>query len=148
MTRDWKQFPELRNSEMQQYYWESPHKQITQDFTAKVVKVHDGDTITLEWYERDFEFPCRFLGTDAPELDEDGGHESQKWLESQILNQEVRIIINPKQRVDKWGRILGKILFGGVEMNDESIRTFHATTFEGRNPGELPDLEKTLKDTL
>ena len=37
MVHDFKAFPELTNSQMDLYYWDSPHKQITDDFDAVVV---------------------------------------------------------------------------------------------------------------
>ncbi len=77
---DFKRFPELTNSQMQIYYFESPHKQITEPFMAKVVKVTDGDTIRVTWAERDFNFPIRMAEIAAPELDERGGLDSQKFL--------------------------------------------------------------------
>jgi len=73
MAHDFKRFPELTNRQMNLYYFESPHKQITQDFVAKVVKVTDGDTIRVKWEDRDFDFPIRFIDIAAPELDEIGG---------------------------------------------------------------------------
>ena len=76
---DFKTFPELTNSQMQIYYFQSPHKQIIEPFMAKVVKVTDGDTIRVLWDERDFTFPVRFAELAAPELDERGGPESQSW---------------------------------------------------------------------
>lgn len=144
MAHDFKKFPELTNNQMNIYYFESPHKQITEDFRAEVVKVHDGDTITVKWKERDFNFPIRFIDTAAPELNEKGGKESQQWLENKILGKDVDILINPKDRVGKWGRILGKVFSGGVEINEESIRAGMAIPFEQRKEGLLPDFEKEL----
>ena len=145
MARDWVAWPELRNRELEFYYFQSPHKQITADFRAKVVKVHDADTITVDWYERDFIFPVRLLGTNAPELSEDGGHEAQKWLEGLLLNEEVEILINPRQRVGKWGRILGTIIHKGININEESIREGWATTFEARREGKIPRLDEVFR---
>ena len=120
MGHDFKRFPELTNNQMQFYYFESPHKQIDEDFLAKVIKVTDGDTILVRWQERDFDFPVRLANIQAPELKE-GGITSKKWLESKINNQEVEILINPYNRVGKWGRILGEVLFRGVNLNEESL---------------------------
>ena len=136
MTHDFKRFPELTNSQMPHYYFESPHKQITENFMAKVVKVTDGDTIRVTMEDRDFNFPIRFLNTDAPELAEKemGARESQRWLEKLILGQEVEILIDPQQRVEKWGRLLGEILFQGMNINKLSILEGHAVRFEDREP--------------
>ena len=49
MAHDFKNFPELTNRQMQVYYFESPHKQVTEDFRGRVIKVTDGDTIRVEW---------------------------------------------------------------------------------------------------
>ena len=128
---DFKRFPELTNSQMQIHYFESPHKQITEEFIAKVVKVTDGDTIRVEWSERDFDFPIRIADIAAAELDEPGGKESQSWLEKRILGEEVTIIPT-KTRVEKWGRLLANIIFFGQDMSRESINTGHAASWEGR----------------
>jgi hypothetical protein len=49
--------PELTNQQLAEYGWDSPHEQIERDFEAVVVKVHDGDTVTLRVGFRDFDFP-------------------------------------------------------------------------------------------
>ena len=127
MAHDFKQFPELTNSQMQIYYFESPHRQITEPFMAKVVKVTDGDTIRVTWEERDFNFPIRFAELAAPELDEAGGIESQSWLESMILDEEVEIIPT-KMRVEKWGRLLANVIFLGLDVSRQSIENGHAVS--------------------
>jgi len=118
---------------------QSPHKQITENFSATVVKVHDGDTITVEWRERDFRFPIRFANVAAPELSEEGGHEAQEWLESRLLNTEVDIIIDPNNRVEKWGRILGNVLQNGIDVGEEEIWTGLVKSWAQRNEGKLID---------
>lgn len=144
MPHDFKRFPELANSQMEVYYFESPHKQIVNNFTARVVKVHDGDTITLRVDFRDFDFPLRFLGTNAPEMNEKGGEESRDWLSNKILNEEVEIMINRKNRVGKFGRLLGAVMHRGLNVNEESKMMGFSTTFEARNEGKLPNLNKEL----
>ena len=141
MAHDFKRFPELTNNQLSIYYWESPHRQITEDFVAEVVKVHDGDTITVRWDERDFDFPIRFANLAAPEMNQPGGKESQKWLESQILGEEVEINIT-KSRVEKWGRLLGDIIFRGMSMSNMSIATGHGIRWDER---KKPDFIKQLE---
>ena len=48
MAHDFKTFPELTNNKMEIYYFESPHRQILEDFEGEVVKVTDGDTIHVK----------------------------------------------------------------------------------------------------
>ena len=137
MAHDFVNFPELANSQMLFYYSESPHRQITEDFHAKVVKVHDGDTITLRWSERDFDFPLRLLDIDAPELNE-GGEDAQQWLENKILDKEVDIKIDRRQRVGKWGRLLGKVISGGFDMGETMLNLGIVGRF-GENTGEIKE---------
>ena len=145
MAHDFIKFPELANSQMDLYYFESPHKQITEDFRATVVKVHDGDTITLSVDFRDFEFPLRFIDTNAPELNERGGEDSRDWLRNKIEGLEVDILIDANKRVGKFGRLLGRVFAGGMDINDESIRAGKATTFEARREDQLPDINAELE---
>ena len=144
MAHDFQRFPELDNAQMELYYFESPHKQITEDFTAKVTKVIDGDTIRVSWDERDFEFPVRMIGTNAPEMSEEGGKVSQSWLEGLILNEEVNILIDRNQRVGKWGRILGNVMHNGLSINEISILEGKATPFDQRDEGKIPTIIETL----
>ena len=135
MAHDFKNFPELTNNQMQFYYFESPHKQLTEDFKAKVIKVTDGDTIRVEMEERNFTFPIRFANIAAPELDEDGGKESQSWLEDQILGEEVDIKLT-KTRVEKWGRLLAEIELFGINMGQRSMDFGFSVPWESRGGSE------------
>ncbi len=136
MAHDFKLFPELTNSQMQIYYFESPHKQMTEDFLAKVVRVKDGDTIQVSIPERDFDFPIRLSRIASPELDEKGGIEAQRWLEKEILNEEVYIVLS-KQRVGKWGRLLGEVEHLGRNMNDISLDLAYSIKFEDIESGQF-----------
>ena len=134
---DFKRFPELTNSQMDFYYFESPHKQIFEDFKGTVVKVSDGDTIRIQTNFRDFDFPVRFFDNAAPELDEDGGPEAQAWLEGLILGEEVDVLVNPDLRVEKWGRLLGRIVFRGIDVGEESIFLGHSVPWRLRKDGVI-----------
>ena len=138
MPHDFQKFPELTNAQLDIYYHESPHKQITDDFTAKVVKVHDGDTITVSWSERDFPFQIRFANLAAPELSEEGGKKAQSWLENILLGQEVEVILS-KQRVEKWGRILGTIIHQGQDVAQQEIWMGLAKSWDNRKDGMIID---------
>jgi|TARA_Y100000296_G_C5176382_1_gene260359 endonuclease YncB( thermonuclease family) len=141
MVHDFVKFPELTNSQMDLYYFESPHRQIVEDFECEVVKVHDGDTITVRWRERDFDFPVRFLHIDAPELKDPGGKASQSWLEQQILNKTVTVKVNKNNRVGKWGRILGEVQHGGMVLNEMSLMRGFSKPFGQSHEGAIPEFK-------
>ena len=125
---DFKRYPELTNSQMQFYYFVSPHRQISEGFVGRVEKVTDGDTIRVSWSERDFVFPVRFANINAPEMSE-GGKESKSWLENQIAGKEVYIKVNPRNRVGKFGRIIGEVFSDGMNINYASLREGHSVPF-------------------
>ena len=126
---DFKAFPELTNSQMDIYYFDSPHVQMVEPFNAKVVRVKDGDTIQVTTDERDFDFPIRLARIAAPEIDEVGGRQSQRWLESELLGEDVDIELT-RQRVGKWGRLLGEIEHLGRNLNDISLDLGYSIKFE------------------
>jgi endonuclease YncB( thermonuclease family) len=150
MAHDFVNFPELTKSQMEFYYFESPHKQIFEDFTAEVVKVHDGDTVTLRCNFRDFDFPLRFINIAAPEMrvnksPNGPGEAAQSWLENKILGEEVQIHINPNNRVEKWGRLLGYVIFRGMDIGEEEVNSGFAVPWANRLDNVLPDFEKMIK---
>lgn len=140
---DYKNYPELTNTELQEMGLTSPHPQIVDDFSATVVKVHDGDTVTLRAEFRDFDFPLRLLDIDAPELSE-GGEESRDWLKGQIEGEDVEIQINPMQRVGKYGRLLGHILYGGIDIGQQEIYLGLAYPFGTIAESQVPPLSKVF----
>ena len=140
---DFKKYPELTNRELSEMPFESPHKQITEDFRAVVVKVHDGDTITLQTDFRDFDFPLRFANIDSPEMNA-GGEIARDWLKEQILGEEVEIKINFQNRVGKYGRLLGIVQSLGMDMGAAQLRLGLAVPFGMKLQGEIPQIDKTF----
>ncbi len=139
---DFVNFPELSNSQMAIYYFESPHKQILEDFRATVISVKDGDTIGLRVGFRDFDFPLRLLDIDSKEMSE-GGQEAKDWLSDMILNQEVDIKINKKRRVGKFGRLLGRVFWAGMDVGKMELDLGLATKFASKEGlKSLPILHK------
>jgi len=135
---------ELSNPAIRDYLFTSPHVQITGDFQAKVVKVHDGDTITLHTSFRDFDFPLRIANIDALELN-NGGGPTQVWLEERLLGKTVDVLINPKNRVGKYGRLIGEVFVGGMNVGDEMLRRYMVAPF-GEIRHRIEPLSKILQE--
>ena len=55
----------------------------------KVIKVSDGDTITVMSLQQYNKFKVRLYGIDAPESDQSFGTQSKQFLSDQILNREI-----------------------------------------------------------
>jgi len=49
-----------------------------------------------------------------------GGRESKEWLRKELEGEEVEILINEKNRVGKFGRLIGTIIIGGININQMS----------------------------
>ena len=140
---DFVKFPELRKAQLEEFGFTSPHPQITEDFRATVVRVHDGDTVTLSTDFRDFLFPLRLLDIDAPEMNE-GGEKARDWLRGRILDKIVQIKINRKNRVDKYGRLLGKVMYLGMDMGELELMFQLATPFKSRREHQIPNIKKII----
>jgi endonuclease YncB( thermonuclease family) len=124
-------------------YVPSDHLQITGDFVATVVNVHDGDTVRLMTSFRDFDFPLRLANVDADELGH-GGESARDWLKSRIEGREVLVVVNPKNRVGKYGRLIGEIFFNGFNINDEMMRRGIVAPFGKKNEGSIEPFRKIL----
>jgi endonuclease YncB( thermonuclease family) len=135
MAHDFDRFPELTNNQMNLYYFDSPHQQIAEDFDAKVAKVHDGDTITLEVGFRDFTFPLRMSNLLAPELNEKGGVRSRDRLRALLLGKTIEVIVNKDNRVGKYGRLLGEVRESGFDIGEQMIQEGFAVALDEEQPG-------------
>ena len=116
---DFKKQPELTNNQLTLFGASSPFKQHLEDFSGEVVAVHDGDTIKVQWLERDFPTKIRFANVAAAEIGE-GGEESRNWLRSRILGKVVDIKLDRKKRTGKYGRLLGRVFHNGIDVGLES----------------------------
>jgi endonuclease YncB( thermonuclease family) len=88
------------------------------DFTGKVVKISDGDTITvLDHYK--VQHRVRLTGIDAPERKQAFGSRSRQSLGKLVFSKTVTVKTNKR---DRYGRVLGKVLINGIDINKEQIR--------------------------
>jgi len=141
---DYSRFPELTNQQISEFGITSPHKQIVADFEGEVIRVHDGDTITMRTNFRDFDFPVRLLDIDAPELNE-GGEAAGNWLRSRILDKKVTIRVDKNERVGKYGRLLGKVISGGLDLGLLMLSLGLVRAFGTPLPGEFPNPNRVFE---
>lgn len=105
------------------------------DLQGKVVTVIDGNTLQI-LCKNDETHTVKLIGIDSPELSQEYGEESKKYLEKIVLGKKVTITIKGK---DWRGNPLAIVLVNGkkdprIELLEEGL----AWTAE-KNP--LPDLE-------
>src|SRR5262247_3666109 len=88
------------------------------ELTGRVVGVTDGDTLTLLTSQRR-QLTIRLVEIDAPEGGQPWGDQSTQTLSRMVASRDVRIIESGK---DVYGRTLGRIYVGAVDVNAEMIR--------------------------
>jgi len=84
----------------------SPSQSATSVLEGIVVKIADGDTITILDSDKE-QHSVRIAGIDAPEKGQLFGNASGKWLGELVARKEVRVEFN---KYDRQGRIVGKVL--------------------------------------
>lgn len=88
------------------------------DVTGKVVRVSDGDTVTI-LDDGKQQHRVRLTGIDAPERGQPFGTASRDNLASLVAGKNV--VVKSDSR-DRYGRILGKIQVDGIDANLEQLR--------------------------
>jgi len=103
------------------------------DFTAKVQRVVDGDTVHVE-DETGKKFKVRLTGIDAPEQNQPYGLASTNHLRGLLLNKFVLLESKPKKgkpySVDRYKRVLAKIILDGRDINLSQVLSGYAWHFK------------------
>ena len=105
--------------------------------TGHVIKVYDGDTITLEDKTR-----IRFYGIDAPELKQKGGKFSQENLYNKIYNKKIQYEVIS---VDRYGRTVAKVYYKGEYINKYMLESGSAWWYEEYSKNDK-DLENAIEN--
>ena len=93
-------------------------------FSAKVVKISDGDTITI--LQNKEQTKVRLYGIDSPEKKQDYGQRSKQFLASLIAGQIVEV--EPKGK-DRYRRTLGIIYHKGQDINAQMVLNGYAWAY-------------------
>ncbi len=108
--------------------------------SGKVIRVSDGDTILIQSGSQ--KIRVRMYGIDAPELKQQYGEESKKYLEKRIMDKNVDIkVINQ----DQYGRKVGKVFYKNKDINLEMLETGNAWFYEYHAKHEK-DYRKAFKN--
>ena len=86
--------------------------------TGRVVGVTDGDTITV-LDSTNTEHKIRLAGIDAPEKKQPFGKSSKKMLSNWVFGKTVNVDWDKR---DRYGRLVGKVMIDGVDVNLEQIK--------------------------
>jgi micrococcal nuclease len=95
------------------------------DFTGRVVKVADGDTLTVRVDRKHVR--VRLDGIDAPEYLQAFGKQSRRSLVQLCAAKDARVVERGK---DAYGHTLGIVTCAAVEANSEQVRRGMAWAFK------------------
>ena len=102
---------------------------------CKVVKVSDGDTVhVLDLVNT--RIKIRLGGIDAPEKKQAYGRKSSKNLARYIAGQSVQVEYRKK---DRYGRIIGKILKAGQDINLQQVKDGFAWHYQYYQKDQSPE---------
>lgn len=87
-------------------------------FTARVVKITDGDTISVRIGSKDAQ-KVRLVDIDTPEADQPYGREAREVLAKLISGREVRL---ETHGADDYKRILARVFVGDLDVNADLVR--------------------------
>jgi endonuclease YncB( thermonuclease family) len=82
-------------------------------FTARVVGIHDGDTITVLTPDKR-QVKIRFAEIDAPELSQPYGKKAKRLLSRMVFGKDVSIV---PMIIDKYGRTVARVSQGNSDIN-------------------------------
>lgn len=115
--------------------------------TGKVVRVTDGDSITV--LASTGKEKIRFAQIDTPETSHFGsptqpyGKEAGAYLRQLVLNQNVRVEV---EAIDQYKRNVGTVYVGGTNINREMVKNGFAWVYrQYAHDASLMDLEKAAR---
>jgi endonuclease YncB( thermonuclease family) len=100
-----------------------------------VVAIADGDTITV-LDSSDTQHRIRLAGIDAPESHQAFGEQSRLSLSAMIFGKGVTVTY---QKIDQYGRLVGKIVLDGTDINLEQIKAGMAWHYKFYEDEQTPE---------
>ena len=91
---------------------------VAADYTGRVVAVSDGDTLTLLTADKQ-QVKVRLGEIDTPESRQPYGERAKQALSALAFGKEARVVV---QDTDKYGRTVGRVYVGTVDVNAEMVK--------------------------
>jgi endonuclease YncB( thermonuclease family) len=102
--------------------------------TGRVVRIADGDTVTI-LDSTNTQHRIRLQGIDAPESHQAFGTQSKKSLSDMVFDKDVTVEYD---KIDRYGRLVGKIILNGVDVCLEQIKAGMAWHYKDYEDEQTP----------
>ncbi len=112
-----------------------PTLAFAQALTGKVVGIADGDTLTL-LDSTNTQHRIRLAGIDSPEKGQPFGDHCKKSLSDLVFGRTVEV---ESSKLDRYGRVIGKVVINGLDANLEQINRgcgWHYKKYQNEQPLE------------
>ena len=120
---------------------QSGHALADRTFTATVVAIHDGDTISVRTSRETIRI--RLEGVDCPEYRQPYSARAKRFTSELVYRREVTV---EGRGDDQYGRLLARVRVGGAELNEALVRNGLAWHYQrGAIDRALADAEKTAR---
>lgn len=118
---------------------------VAQSLTGRVVRIADGDTITV-LDSANTQHRIRLEGIDAPESHQAFGAQSKQSLSQMVFDRDVTVTY---QKTDQYGRLVGKITIDGKDINLEQVKlgmAWHYKEYQNEQAPEDRELYAKAED--
>ena len=112
---------------------------------GRVVRIADGDTLTL-LDSSNTQHRIRLEGIDAPESHQAFGTQSKRSLSDMVFGKDVIVVY---QKTDQYGRLVGKIVIDGTDVNLAQVKSgmaWHYKEYEREQSVKDGDLYAKAED--
>lgn len=102
------------------------------EYSARVIRVVDGDTVHLEvdlGFDVKRSDSFRFYGINAPEMKTPEGKVAKAYLETLIKPGDEVVLRTRKDKREKYGRYLAQLAVAGIDVNANMIESGHAVAY-------------------
>lgn len=105
----------------------------TFDLTGRVVRVADGDTVSV-LDEHNTQYKVRLFGIDTPEQDQPYGNAAKKMLLGLVGQKSVGVVV---VTTDSYGRKVGTLYHEGININAAMVERGYAWWYQHFAPHEI-----------
>lgn len=100
------------------------------EYRARLISVLDGDTLKVSidlGFRMHFLTTVRLAGFDAPERNTEAGFKAREYLIDLLADTTIPLTIKTmiNKEFEKYGRVLGAVLHGSVNINEAMVKAGH-----------------------